>query len=64
MGRWKIEDPKCYRLEIRVNRQDLDNIDYVARALNLTRSTAILDVITDRANEIYQRRLERLAQQK
>ena len=59
MARPKSENPKCHRLELRVNDEELESIEYVAKELGINRSEAIILTMTERADEIYRIRTER-----
>ncbi len=54
MARPKSVDPtKEKRIEIRLTAAELDTIDYVAKALGMSRSKAIVVTMQERADEIY-----------
>ena len=53
MARPKSTNPKKHRLELRLNDDELSDIDYIAKSLNVSRSEAILDAVQYRSQEIY-----------
>ena len=53
MARPKSLEPKKNRIELRLTDAELDAIEYVAKALGLDRSKAIIQTMTERADEIY-----------
>ena len=53
MARPKSTDPKSQRIEIRLTPDELDNIDYVAHHLGMSRSEAIVRTMEERADEIF-----------
>ena len=57
MARPKSDNPKSNRLELRLTADELETIDYVANALGLDRSKAIIITMTERADEIYRNQL-------
>ena len=56
MARPKSIDPKRHRLELRLTDDELDNIEYVAHTLGMTKSEAIVETMTYRADELYRSR--------
>ena len=59
MARPKSLEPKKNRLELRLTDAELDEIEYVAEALGIDRSKAIIQTMTERADEIYRVRTAR-----
>ena len=59
MARPKSMDPKDKRMELRLTEEELNTIDYVASALGIDRSKAIIQTMTERADEIYRVRTAR-----
>lgn len=59
MARPKSTDPKNRRLELRLTDEELEQIDYVAEALGVDRSKAIVATMAERADEIFRVRLDR-----
>ena len=53
MARPKSINPKKHRLELRLTDAELDDIDYIAKSLKVSRSEAILDAVLYRSHEIY-----------
>lgn len=53
MARPKSPDPKRNRLELRLTSGELESIDYVAKALGVSRSEAVIQTMEERADEIF-----------
>ena len=59
MARPKSNNPKRNRIELRVTDDELNDIEYIARMLGISKSEAILDAVSYRSIEIYKVQKER-----
>lgn len=53
MARPKSENPKKERLNLRLTKEELEAIEYVANSLGLSISEAIIKTMEERADEIF-----------
>ena len=59
MARPKSTNPKNQRLELRLTLEEMESIEYVAHALGVSKSEAIIWTMEERADEIFRNRQER-----
>ena len=53
MGRPKSDNPKKFQLHFRVTKEEMDTISYVAEAMGVSMSKAVIQTMEERANEIW-----------
>lgn len=52
-GRPKSDNPKKLQLHFRVTKEEMDTISYVAEAMGVSMSEAVIQTMEERANEIW-----------
>lgn len=58
-GRPKSDNPKKYQLHFRVTQEEMETITYVAEAMGVSMSEAVLQTMEERADQIWKNREKR-----